>query len=300
MYVRSRLIRSRTPIAPLLREPKASSNQESQLLHGHVGEVTEVRDSWLRVRGADGYESWIHPGYTVGAERIDSTEGAQVVPWGWAADANLSLGCRVRRAGGAVIDGGRFDWTSERFADFQPFVARKGSLAFLDRVWREQHINFGTSQAPFHSFLTVLGLDTLGLRMERHVDNALNVARFLQRRPEVKWVAYPGLEIHPFHETAERQFQGKGYGGMLAFALEDQEACFRFINGLELIYHLANLGDCKTLVIHPYSSQYVSFDHETRRSLSVGPDLIRLSIGIEAVADICEDLGQALDRLSSS
>ncbi len=199
--------------------------------------------------------------------------------------------------GGVIIDGGKFIWSAKRFPDFAPFIDRKGALAFLDKVWREHHINFGTTQAPFHSYLTILGLDTLALRMERHIDNCHQVAMYLKERPEITWLNYPGLEDHPSYHTARKQFAGKGFGGMLAFGLKDQATCFKFINHLRLIYHLANLGDCKTLVIHPYSSQYVSFDESTKESLSISPDMIRLSVGIEAVEDICEDLGQALDRL---
>jgi len=199
--------------------------------------------------------------------------------------------------GGAVIDGGNFSWSEERFPDFKPFIDRKGPLAYLDKVWREHHINYGTTQAPWHSYLTMIGLDTLALRMERHVSNASKVARYLSERPEITCVNYPGLDGHPSKSTAEKQFGGKGFGGMIAFNLKDQAACFKFINNLQLVYHLANLGDCKTLVIHPYSSQYISFDDPTRESLSITPDLIRLSVGIEDVEDICEDLGQALDKL---
>lgn len=199
--------------------------------------------------------------------------------------------------GGVVIDAGKFPWPEERFPDFQPFIDRKGPLAFMDKIWREHHINFGTTQAPLHSFLTMIGLDTLVLRMERHTLNAMKVARYLQSRPEVPWVNYPGLEGHPSHEIAAELFGGKGYGGMLTFGLKDEESCFDFIRNLNLVYHLANLGDCKTLAIHPYSSQYISFDEPTRKSLSITPDMIRLSVGIEAVEDICEDLGQALDKI---
>lgn len=198
--------------------------------------------------------------------------------------------------GGVVIDGGAFDWTGPRFPDFQPFVARKGELAYLDKVWREQHINFGTTAAPLHAYLTILGLDTLALRMERHLANAQRVAEFLAGRPEVRWVNYPGLAGHPQHGIAARQFGGQGFGGVLTFGLADKETCFRFINSLGLIYHLANIGDCKTLVIHPFSSQYLSFPAELRESLSITPDLLRLSVGIEAVEDICADIAQALER----
>jgi O-acetylhomoserine (thiol)-lyase len=201
--------------------------------------------------------------------------------------------------GGVVIDSGNFTWPEERFPDFKPFIERKGKLALLDKIWREHHINFGTTQAPLHSFLTMIGLDTLALRMERHMDNSQKVARYLTERPEVYWVNYPGLDGHPSHEVAHRQFDGKGYGGMVTFGLKDQSACFKFINRLKLIYHLANLGDCKTLVIHPYSSQYVSFDDPTREMLSISPDMIRLSVGIEASEDICADVDQALSGLSA-
>jgi O-acetylhomoserine (thiol)-lyase len=199
--------------------------------------------------------------------------------------------------GGVVIDGGNFSWPEDRFPDFKPFIERKGRLAFLDKVWREHHINFGTTQAPMHAYLTMLGLDTLALRMERHLANALEVAQYLKERPEITWLNYPGLEDHASHSIAGKQFGDKGFGGMLAFGLKDQESCFKFIDNLRMVYHLANLGDCKTLVIHPYSSQYISFDEPTRESLSITADLVRLSVGIEAAEDICEDLGQALDKI---
>lgn len=197
--------------------------------------------------------------------------------------------------GGVVIDGGKFDWSQERFPDFQPFIDRKGPLAFLDKIWREHHINFGTTQSPFHSYLTMIGLDTLALRMERIMKNADLLASFLKSHRSVTWVNYPGFEGHPAHSLAARQFQGKGFGGMITFGLKDQAACFDFIKRLRLIYHLANLGDCKTLVIHPASSQYLSFDEETRQRLGIRSDMVRLSVGIEDADDLCEDLEQALE-----
>jgi O-acetylhomoserine (thiol)-lyase len=200
--------------------------------------------------------------------------------------------------GGVVIDSGNFNWAdSGRFPDLKPFVDRKGPLAFLDKVWREHHINFGTTQAPLHSYLTMIGLDTLALRMERHLQNGMAVAKYLQTRKELAWLNYPGLEDSPSYQTAKKQFGEKGYCGLIAFGLGDQATSFRFINNLKMIYHLANLGDCKTVIIHPYSSQYLSFDEPTRQKLSIHSDLLRLSVGIEAVEDICNDLGQALDNL---
>ncbi len=200
--------------------------------------------------------------------------------------------------GGIVIDGGNFNWNKERYPDFQPFIDRKGPLAYLDKVWREHHINFGTTQAPLHSYLTMIGLDTLAIRMERYTQNAMQVANFLKERPELTWINYPGLEESPSHQTAVKQFDGKGFGGVIAFGLRDQKTCFKFIDNLQLIYHLANLGDCKSLVIHPYSSQYLSFPEDTRQELSITSDLIRMSVGIEASEDICEDLARSLDSLS--
>lgn len=201
--------------------------------------------------------------------------------------------------GGIVIDGGNFPWDNGRFPEFEPFIERKGlELAFLDKAWREHHINFGTNQSPFHSYLTIIGIDTLSVRMQRHCENAIKVARFLKERKEVTWVNYPGFEDHPSYRTGKEQFGGKGFGGMLSFGLKDQRACFKFIDNLKLIKHLANLGDCKTLIIHPYSSQYISFDEDTKKELSIWPNLLRLSVGIESADDICWDIGQALDSLN--
>ncbi len=196
--------------------------------------------------------------------------------------------------GGVVIDSGRFDWPDEKYPDFKLSKERKGPLAFLDKVWREVHINIGTCQAPFHSYLTLIGLDTLAVRMERHVQNALAVAEFLRGHPRVKSVNYPGLPDSPSHATAQAQFGGRGFGALLTFTLEDEAACFAFIRRLRLVYQLANLGDCKSLVIHPWSSQYVNFPEEARRACGITPGLLRLSVGIEHIGDIRSDLDQAL------
>lgn len=198
--------------------------------------------------------------------------------------------------GGVVIDGGNFNWSNGRFEDFKPFVDRKGDLALLDRIWREHHINFGTTQAPFHSYLTMTGLDTFVLRMERHLANTMEVAEFLKKQPQVQWVNYPGLSGHPDRNLAEKQFNGKGFGALLTFGLKDEQDCFKMIDNLKLIYHLANLGDCKTLVIHPWSTQYLSFAGDVKTDLGILPGLVRLSVGIEDVEDIKEDLAQALQK----
>lgn len=199
--------------------------------------------------------------------------------------------------GGVVIDSGKFDWPDEKFPDFELFKERKGRLAFIDRVWREIHINFGTCQAPFHSYLTLIGLDTLALRMERHQKNAIQLAEFLDNHPSVKWVNFPGLEQSPWHATAKAQFGDKGYGALLTFGLASERACFEFIRRVRLAYHLANLGDSKTLIIHPWSSQYIKFPEESRRANGITPELMRVSVGIEAIEDIQEDFDQAMRGL---
>ncbi len=232
---------------------------------------------------------------------VDNTLGTpyQVQPLALGADAVVHSTTKYisghgNATGGVVVDGGNFNWNTEKFADFSPFVERKGELALLDRIWREHHINHGTTQAPMNSYLTMVGLDTLALRMERHLENAMAVARFLNDHPTVAWVNYPGLAGHPCRETAEKQFEGRGFGGMLTFGLKDDASCKGMIDRLSLIYHLANIGDCKSLMIHPWSTQYVSFDPAVKEALGIRSDMLRLSVGIEAVEDIIADLDQAL------
>lgn len=196
--------------------------------------------------------------------------------------------------GGVIIDAGTFDWPLDKYPDFKVSKERRGPLAYTDKVWRELHINFGTTQSPFSSYLTLIGVDTLALRMERCQANAMKLAGFLAHHPVVKWVNYPGLPHCPGHQMATSQFQGRGYGGMLTFGLEDEQACFEFIRNLKLTYHLANLGDCKTLAIHAWSSQYINMKEDVRRANGITPDMIRVSVGIEHIDDIIADIDQAL------
>ena len=198
--------------------------------------------------------------------------------------------------GGLIVDSGNFDWSDPKFADFAPFVEQKGHLAYLHRMFKEHHINFGTTPAPMHSYLTVIGLTTLGLRMERHMENAITVADFLNNHPRVEWVNFPGFKDHHSYGTANAQFNRQGFGAMLTFGLKDEAACFRLIDRLEMILNIANLGDCKTLIIHPYSSQYVSFPQDLRDKLA-DPCLLRLSVGVEHPEDICNDLALGLDAI---
>ncbi|MFO8057568.1 MAG: aminotransferase class I/II-fold pyridoxal phosphate-dependent enzyme [bacterium] len=198
--------------------------------------------------------------------------------------------------GGLVIDAGSFGFPEEKYPDFKPFKEKAGPKAFLARLWKDIHINFGTTAAPWHSYLTLMGTETLALRMERHSENALELARYLEGYSSVNFVNYLGLESSPFHKRAAELFKGRGFGGLFTFSLQDEDHCFDFIKKLRLARHLANLGDAKTLVIHPWSSQYAGFPEEKRRELGITPEMIRVSTGIEHIDDIREDFKRALSQ----
>lgn len=198
--------------------------------------------------------------------------------------------------GGAIIDCGTFDWQSPKFPHFAPFLAKYRAFAFTARVRKLIHKDFGACAAPLNSFLVGEGLETLALRMERHCDNALKLARFLDEHPKVRWVNYPGLPDSPHHEVAKRQFSGR-YGGILTFGLADRESAFRLINGLRLAKNLANIGDTKTLVIHPASTICCDFAAEEKALMGVSEEQVRVSVGIEDIDDIIADFSTALDKL---
>jgi O-acetylhomoserine (thiol)-lyase len=198
--------------------------------------------------------------------------------------------------GGAIIDNGTFDWSSPLFPHFEPFFKKYRQFAFTARLRKLMHKDLGGCPAPMNSFLLTEGIETLALRMERHCKNALELARFLKHHPRVSWVNYPGLEDSPFHEIASRQFGGR-FGGLLTFGLGSQAESFRCINGLNLAKNLANIGDAKTLVIHPASTICVDYNPEQRRLLGVTDELVRVSVGLEHVNDIIRDFARALDAL---
>ena len=212
--------------------------------------------------------------------------------------------------GGVVVDGGTFDWgASERFRSFfvdpEPayhglqFHAAFAPAAFALRLRVVLLRDIGAALSPFNSFLFLQGLETLPLRIERHSSNALTVARFLEAHPNVGWVSYPGLPSHPSHETAKKYLSG-GYGGVLTFGVKSapglpaDEAAKRTIADLKIFSLLANVGDAKSLVIHPWSTTHQQLSEEERIAAGVTPDLVRLSVGIEDVEDIKEDLDRAL------
>jgi O-acetylhomoserine (thiol)-lyase len=207
--------------------------------------------------------------------------------------------------GGVVVDGGTFDWTaSERFkADFVDpdpsyhgisYTKAFGNLAFILKLRVQGLRDIGAALSPFNAFLFLQGLETLPLRITRHSENALAVARWLETRPDVTWVSYPGLESHPSHKLAKRYLTG-GFGGIVTFGVKGGvEAGRRLIDSVQIFSLLANVGDAKSLIIHPASTTHSQLGPEEQASTGVTPDLIRLSVGLEHVDDLIADLEQAL------
>ncbi len=213
------------------------------------------------------------------------------------------LGGHGTSIGGAIVDGGTFPWDSGRFPEFvEPdpsyhdlkFLETFGNQAFIVRARVRMLRDLGACISPFNAFLILQGIETLSLRMARHSETALAVAHFLEAHPRVDWVLYPGLESHPSHELAER-YLPNGASGLVGFGVEGGlEAGRRFIENLELLSHLANIGDARSLAIHPASTTHQQLSEEEQRAAGVTPDFIRLSIGLETPEDILADLDQAL------
>jgi O-acetylhomoserine (thiol)-lyase len=229
-------------------------------------------------------------------------------PIEWGADivlhsATKFIGGHGTSLGGVVVESGRFDWGNGRFPHFTEPVASYGGLrywenfgeyAFCTKLRVEQLRDIGACLSPFNAFLLAQGLETLPLRMDAHLANAHAVARWLSEHPQVAWVRYGGLEDSPYHELA-RRYVPAGPGAVFAFGVKGGRAAgARFIEALELVSHLANIGDAKTLVIHPASTTHQQLSDEQLVAGGVGPDLIRLSVGIEDLDDILWDLDQAL------
>ncbi|MEE4331391.1 MAG: O-acetylhomoserine aminocarboxypropyltransferase/cysteine synthase, partial [Wenzhouxiangella sp.] len=211
--------------------------------------------------------------------------------------------------GGVIVDGGRFDWGNGRFPLFtepapgyhnlnfweafgpqSPF----GNIAFAIRARVEGLRDLGPALSPFNSFLFLQGLETLSLRVQRHVDNTQALADWLSRRPEVGWVSYPGLPSHPSHQRAKR-YLPRGAGAVLTFGIRGGAAAGeRFIDRVELASHVANVGDVRTLVIHPASTTHQQLSTAERKAAGVSDELIRVSVGIEHIDDILADFDQAL------
>ena len=209
--------------------------------------------------------------------------------------------------GGLIVDGGNFDWTSGRFDNFTEadpsyhglVYADLGPPAFILKARVQILRDIGACQAPFNSWSTLQGLETLSLRMDRHVSNAQRVAEHLAEHSGVNWVSYPGLSSHPDHERA-KQVLPKGAGAILGFGIEGgREAGQKFIDNLSLFSHLANVGDAKSLAIHPASTTHSQLTEEELASAGVTADFVRLSVGIEDIDDILWDLDQALSAATT-
>ncbi len=207
--------------------------------------------------------------------------------------------------GGAVVDSGKFNWANGRFTEFTTpdpsyhglvYHEALGEMAYILKLRLTLLRDMGACLSPFNAFLILQGLETLHLRMPRHCSNALAVARYLEGHPHVSWVNYPGLESHPDHLRAKR-YLPEGQGGILGFGIKGGRAAgAKFIDSVELCSHLANIGDAKTLVIHPASTTHSQLSAAEQLSAGVSPDFVRVSVGIEDVADIIADLDQALQK----
>jgi O-acetylhomoserine (thiol)-lyase len=214
--------------------------------------------------------------------------------------------------GGVIVDAGNFNWANGKFPQFTepsegyhglifwdvfgtpgPF----GNIAFIIRARVEGLRDYGSSLSPFNSFLLLLGLETLSLRVQRHCDNALEMAKWLSENPKIEYVDYPGLPSSPYYDLAVKYLHN-GFGGVLSFKVKaGKEAADKLVNNLKLVSHLANVGDAKTLIIHPASTTHQQLSEQEQLSTGVVPGVLRLSVGIENFADIRNDIEQALNSL---
>jgi len=248
---------------------------------------------------------------------VDNTVGIGLVrPIEHGADitvlsATKYIGGHGTSIGGVIVDSGKFDWGNGKFPEFtEPDPSYHGLIlwnAFRDvpgvgnvalAAKTRLHLlrDLGAALSPFNSFLFLQGLETLPLRMRKHSENAFEVARFLRAHPLVSWVNYPGLGEHPSHKTAAKYLNG-GFGGLVGFGIKGGLAAgSKFIDSVSLLSHLANIGDAKSLVIHPASTTHQQLTREEQLATGVTEDYVRLSIGLENVEDIKEDLDQALKK----
>jgi len=216
------------------------------------------------------------------------------------------IGGHGNSMGGVIIDGGTFDWSksgnypmlSEPRPEYGGLVMHEtfGNFAFAIAARVLGLRDFGPAIAPFNAFLILTGLETLPLRMQRHSDNALKVAEWLSRHPKIDWVSYPGLPGDPNH-ALQQKYSPKGAGAVFTFGVKGgYEAGIRIVEGVELFSHLANIGDTRSLIIHPASTTHRQLSDEQRIAAGAGPDVVRLSVGIEDADDIIADLEQALAK----
>jgi len=246
---------------------------------------------------------------------VDNTVGVGLVrPIDYGADitvmsATKYIGGHGTSIGGVIVDSGKFKWNNGKFPEFtepdQSYHGVKywdafgdfpslGNVAFIFKVRVQLLRDMGPALSPFNAFLFLQGLETLPLRQRKHSENALVVAKFLKAHSLVNWVNYPGLEDHPSHKLAAKYLKGH-YGGLVGFGIKGGlEAGKKFINSVKLFSHLANIGDAKSLVIHPASTTHQQLTREEQAETGVTEDYVRLSIGIEDASDIMADIDQAL------
>ena len=214
--------------------------------------------------------------------------------------------------GGVIVDAGNFNWANGKYPQFTepsegyhglkfwdvfgapgPF----GNIAFAIRARVEGLRDYGSSLSPFNAFLLLQGLETLSLRVQRHVENALELAQWLKKHPKVEFVDYPGLTDSPYHSLAKKYLK-HGFGGVLAFKVKaGKEAADKLVNSVKLISHLANVGDAKTLIIHPATTTHEQLSADEQIASGVAPGVLRVSVGIENIEDIKSDLQQAFDLI---
>jgi O-acetylhomoserine (thiol)-lyase len=251
---------------------------------------------------------------------VDNTIGVGLVrPFDYGADiiatsATKFVGGHGTSIGGIIVDSGKFNWGNGKFPEFtEPDPSYHGlkfwdvfgnfpglgNVAFIIKARVQLLRDLGPALSPFNSFLFLQGLETLPLRQKKHSENALAVASFLKSHPLVSWVSYPGLADHPSHALASKYLNGN-YGALVGFGIKGGlEAGKKFINAVGLFSHLANIGDAKSLVIHPASTTHQQLTPEEQKETGVTEDYIRLSIGLEDVEDIKEDLDQALRKATA-
>jgi O-acetylhomoserine (thiol)-lyase len=243
---------------------------------------------------------------------IDNTtpSAALVRPIEWGADivvnsATKFLGGHGTAIGGIIVDAGKFDWASSgRFKDFSEpdpsyhglsYTEAFGPLAFILKARVQGLRDTGAALSPFNAFLLLQGIETLHLRLERHSENALAVARHLEQHPGVEWVNYPGLESSRYYQRAQK-YLPNGSGAIVTFGIQGgYEAGKKLIDGLKLFSLLANIGDAKSLVIHPASTTHQQLSDEEQAATGVTPELVRLSVGIEDIRDIIADIDEAIE-----
>jgi O-acetylhomoserine (thiol)-lyase len=224
--------------------------------------------------------------------------------------ATKFIGGHGTSIGGLIVDSGKFDWTNGKFPliagadpsyhgiNFVEALKPLGNIAYIIKARVTLLRDIGPALSPFNSFLFLQGLETLHLRMPRHSENALAVAQFLEKHPKASWVNYPGLASSP-EKLRTRKYLSKGAGAIIGFGVKGGiDAGKKFIDSLELISHLANIGDAKSLAIHPASTTHQQLSSEEQLAAGVTPDFIRLSIGIEHIDDILADIEQALGKVS--